>query len=451
MTVADGAKVLVLGLGSRQGGVGVVRYLHGLGASVRVSDRSDKAALADALATLADLDDVTYHLGGEDLADVNWADVVVRNPGVPAESPMLQHARAHGTPVEMEMTLFLRACPAPVVGVTGTKGKTTTTALLHAMVQRRWPAAVSAGNMGRSALAELDAIAADPTAPVSLELSSFQLESMGEHRMSPHVAVVTNIAPDHLDRYPSFEAYAETKAAIWRYQRPDDWVVLPADDEVVQRLAVGAPGRRVDFAAPSDPQRLTTAGIDLGRRDALRIPGRHAALDAIAAASAALVVGVEPVDIEHAIAGFAGVPHRMELVATVDGVDYVNDTAATTPIAAIAALLAHAGTHVTLITGGFDKQLPLDELADAITEHADEIVLLDGTATPHLLALLHERGREPAGPTATSMADAVALARSRARDGGVVLLSPGCASFGLFRDEFDRGDTFRAAVDALDP
>jgi UDP-N-acetylmuramoylalanine--D-glutamate ligase len=257
VTVADGAKVLVLGLGSRQGGVGVVRYLHGLGASVRVSDRSDKAALADALAALSDLDDVTYHLGGEDLADVNWADVVVRNPGVPAESPMLRHARAHGTPVEMEMTLFLRACPAPVIGVTGTKGKTTTTALLHAMVQRRWPTAVSAGNMGRSALAELDAIAADPTAPVSLELSSFQLESMGEHRMSPHVAVVTNIAPDHLDRYPSFEAYAETKAAIWRYQRPDDWAVLPADDEVVQRLAVDAPGRRVDFAAPSDPERLT--------------------------------------------------------------------------------------------------------------------------------------------------------------------------------------------------
>src|SRR5947208_5149452 len=346
VTVGDGAKVLVLGLGSRQGGAGVVRYLHGIGACVRVSDRSDRAQLADAMAALADIDGVTYHLGGEDVADVNWADVVVRNPAVPADSPMLQHARAHGTPIEMEMTLFLRACPAPVIGVTGTKGKTTTTALLHAMLRRRWPDAVSAGNMGRSALAELDAAALDPSAPVSLELSSFQLESMGEHRMSPHVAVVTNIAPDHLDRYPSFEAYAETKAAIWRHQRAGDHALLPADDVVVQRLAHDVPGHRTDYGMPAGTDRLAAAGVDLGPRDSLRGPGRHAALDAIAAATAALTVGVEPDAVVAAIAGFAGVPHRMEPVATIDGVDYVNDTAATTPIAAVAALEAHAARDV---------------------------------------------------------------------------------------------------------
>jgi UDP-N-acetylmuramoylalanine--D-glutamate ligase len=405
--------------------------------------------LSDAMAALADLDGVIYHLGGEDTADVNWADVIVRNPAVPTDSPMLHHARAHGTPVEMEMTLFLRACPAPVIGVTGTKGKTTTTALLHAMLQRRWPGAVSAGNMGRSALAELDTIATQPDVPVALELSSFQLEAMAEHRMSPHVAIVTNIAPDHLDRYPDFEAYAETKAAIWRHQRAGDWALLPAADEVVQRLAADppVPGRRVDFSAVGE--HLLAGGADIGRRDALRIPGDHAALDAVAAASAAVIVGVEPADIADAIAGFGGIPHRMELVTTIDGVGYVNDTAATTPIAAVAALEAHAGRHVVLIAGGFDKQLPLEGLADAIAQPADEIVLLDGTATARLASLLHDRGRRPAGDIATSMTDAIAMARTVAQEGGVVLLSPGCASFGLFRDEFDRGDRFRAGVEAL--
>jgi UDP-N-acetylmuramoylalanine--D-glutamate ligase len=457
-----GKRVLLLGLGSRQGGVGVARYLVDAGAEVRVTDLRDEAALAPSLADLAGLP-ISCTLGRHEHEDVRWADVVVRNPGVPAESPYLALARELGRRVEMEMTLFFRACPAPIAGVTGTKGKTTTTTLLAAMLRERWPDAVLAGNMGVSALAQLPELR--PSVPVALELSSFQLEALDEHRLSPHVAVVTNISPDHLDRYPSFAAYACTKGAIARWQDPRrDYFVFDPGDPHSYALTDDARGQWVLFGSPTPAgygpdiwvedehfvAAWTQERADLGSVAALRVPGAHSRLNAMAAAGAALALGVSPEQIRRAIAGFPGVPHRMEPVVTVGDVEYVNDTAATAPAAAVAALRALAGRPLLVIAGGFDKKLPLDLLADELAGVAERVVLLDGTASPILERLLRERGYDRVDGPFDSMEAAVWRAAELAEPGSVVLLSPGTASFGLFRDEFHRGEEFRAAVRRLE-
>jgi len=457
-----GRRLLLIGLGSRQGGVGVARYLVEQGAEVRVTDLRDAEQLAPSLADLAGLP-IGWTLGEHREADVAWADVVVRNPAVPAESPWLALARSLGKPVEMEMTLFFRACPAPIAGVTGTKGKTTTTTLLHAMLRERWPGAILAGNMGVSALQQLPDLR--PDVPVALELSSFQLEGLDEHRLSPHVAVLTNLSPDHLDRYPSFDDYVATKGAIFRWQAPRvDYAVFDPGDPRVRDLTGDAPGQRVLFGAGNragdEPGVWVEDGRfraiwknepeDLGPVSALRVPGEHTRLNAMAAAAAALAVGVSAAEIRRAIAGFAGVPHRLEPVATIDGVEYVNDTAATAPAAAVAALRAFGGRGVVVISGGFDKRLPMEGLADEMARSARHVVLLDGTLTPSLARLLADRGLAVAGDPAGSMDEAVERAAGLAAPGDVVLLSPGCASFGMFRDEFHRGDAFRAAVRRLE-
>ncbi len=449
-----GTRVLVMGIGRRGGGVGAVRYALDAGAEVRVTDQGEPDAFAGLVAELEGRG-VRFTLGRHDPADFEWADVVIRNPDVRPESEYLAAAAAHGARIEMEMTLFLRACPAPTIGVTGTKGKTTTTMLVHALLAQRWPSTVVAGNMGRSALARLGDV--EPGVPAALELSSFQLEGLGAHRLSPTVAVITNLHPDHLDRYPSVDAYADAKANIARYQRPDDCVVSPADDDRVASLVVDAPARRVTFADAAHPgeRTLFVAGdrlrarwegttLDLGPTGALQVPGAHSRRNALAAAGAALAVGVDPEEIRRGIAGFSGVAHRLEPVATIGDVTFVNDTTATTPDAAVAAIGAFADRPVVAIAGGSEKDLDLTPLADALATQTDAVVLLAGTATDRLQAALGTRV-PVAGPYDT-MAAAVAEAAARAPAGGVVLLAPGCASFGLFVDEFDRGEQFRAAV-----
>jgi UDP-N-acetylmuramoylalanine--D-glutamate ligase len=452
-----GQRALLLGLGARQGGLGVARYLVHSGAQVRVTDLRSAEQLREPLAALAGLP-LEFTLGRHELADFDWADLVVRNPAVPRESEWLAYARAQGKRVEMEMTLFLRACPAPVVGVTGAKGKTTTTTLLHAMLRQHWPSAALAGNMGRSAVEQLADLA--PDVPVALELSSFQLEGLDEHRLAPHVAVLTNIFEDHLDRYASFADYAAVKASIARWQTADDWLVTPREG---LPAPVASEARRVTFGlewADDGEDALWVAegrfagrwggeAVDLGPVSALCLPGEHSRLNALAAAGAALASGVPPVAIARAIATFTGVPNRLEPVRELDGVLYVNDTAATAPAAALAAIDAYAGRDLILIAGGSDKRLDLRPLADGLAHAARQVVLLDGAATPRLTQLLREHGQPPLEGPYQAMAAAVDAARGAARAGSVVLLSPGCASFGLFRDEFDRGDQFRAAVLAL--
>lgn len=457
----SGKRVTLIGLGTRGGGLGVARYLAEQGAFVTVTDQRDEAALAESLAALADLP-IRYVLGRHDERDFTpeGADVIVRNPGVPRRAPLLELARAHGIPIEMEMSLFFRACPAPIIGVTGTKGKTTVSTLAGALIAAERPGAVTAGNMGISALEQLPHLR--PEVPVVIELSSWQLEALIEHGLAPHIAVLTLIAEDHLNTYDGFADYAETKRGITRHQRQGDWLIVNQDDPESWQAAGRSPATTVPFGTTDtggdgawlSPNGLLWRWQGAERRwplpDTSAFAGRHGARNALAAIAAASLAGVGPEAIARGLQRFAGVRDRMERVAEIDGVTYINDTTATAPVAAAAALEALAGCpgRVHLLCGGADKGLDPSPLAAAAAMHGAAIYLFQGTATPGLAVALREAGVEPAGPFG-SMDEAVAAARQNARPGDVVLLSPGCASFGLFRDEFDRGDRFRREVAAL--
>jgi UDP-N-acetylmuramoylalanine--D-glutamate ligase len=465
-----GKRALVMGLGVHGGGLGVARFLVGQGAAVTVTDLRTPEQLQSSLDALAGLP-IEYVLGEHRDEDFRSADLVIRNPGVPRESRYLQLARAHGAAIEMEMTLFFRLCRGPILGITGTKGKTTTTLLTAAMLREQYPDMVVAGNLRVSALEALPRITAGT--PVVLELSSWQLEGLGEAKLSPQYACITNISPDHLDRYGSMEAYAEAKAQIFRHQGPDGFAVRNIDDRIVAHMAERALSQDVWFstadAEQNDPQaqwyertlvaywreqeliwkQPSVREIICTRAD-LQLAGKHNLSNVAAAAALAKSFGVETEHIRTAIRNFRGVEHRLEFVRELDGVRYVNDTAATAPEAAIAALRSYE-QPVVLIAGGADKNLPFDDLARVIAGRAKAVVLLQGTATPKLvqaLATIDDRRPSIVGPFA-DFAEAIGAARRLAAPGDVILLSPGCASFGMFRNEFHRGEEFKSIVNEL--
>ena len=452
----SGKRITVMGLGTRGGGLGVARWLVEQGALVTVTDLRTEAELVSSIEALAGLD-LRLALGGHDARDFtpDGADIVIRNPGVRLTSKYLEIARESGVAIEMEMSLFLRACPAPVIGITGTKGKTTTSLLVGAMLRDWDQTAVVAGNMGVTALGQLSSIR--PDTPVVLELSSWQLEALRDHRLAPHIAVLTNISDDHLDAYNGFEDYANTKRSLVQHLSADDFVVLNQDDPETRRAGIETIGCIARFgAAPGtangcwiDGERLIwrwrgeETTIDLPCNPALA--GAHQRWNAAAAVAACLLYGVPMTSVRAGLERFSGAPHRQEVVAVIDGVLYVNDSAATAPAAVISALKSFADRRIHLIAGGSDKKIDLAGFAEEAGRSAHRIYLLTGTATEELEPLLAPWAGSVAG-VFKSMASAVAAAHGAAREGDVVLLSPGCASFGLFRDEFDRGDQFRTAV-----
>ena len=456
-----GKRVTLMGLGTRAGGVGVARYLTSQGAEVTVTDMRPPEALTEPLAMLVGLP-IRFILGGHQERDFTprQADLIVRNPGVPRRAPLLELARAHGIPIEMEMSLFFRACPAPIIGITGTKGKTTVSTLTGELLRSAFPDVVVAGNMGVSALEQLPRL--HPEAPVVIELSSWQLEALIEHGLAPRIAVLTLIAEDHLNTYDGFADYAATKRGITRYQRPGDWLIVNRDDPEAWRAAGETAATVVPFGEGDrgdDGAWQTREGLLWRQRSVeTRWPrpaspalvGRHGARNALAAMAAALLAGVNADAIGHGLEAFRGVKDRMETVAELDGVTFINDTTATAPAATVAALdaLSQAAAQVHLLAGGADKGLDPSPLAEAAAHHHAKVYLFAGTATPALEVALREHGLTPCGPFA-GMTEAVAAARREAKPGDIILLSPGCASFGLFRDEFDRGDHFRETVRSL--
>ncbi len=360
-----------------------------------------------------------------------WADhlldgvgLVVKSPGVPAEAPPVAAARARGIPVISEIELGARLLPNPLIGVTGTNGKTTTTALLGAVLDAAgWKAEV-AGNIGRP-LTSLVGVVEDD-AWIVCELSSFQLEDVATLR--PRIAILTNLEPDHLDRHGTFEAYAALKLEVFERQGPEDVAVVPRGFRTLPGDA-----RRIEFSGddplPAEP----------------RIPGAHNRENAAAATAAARAIGVDDDAIGRALETFPGVEHRIEEVATVDGVLYVNDSKATNAAAALRALASFPGRRKHVILGGRGKAETYDALAAAF-EHGDRAYLI-GEASGDLAAAL-----EPAHVPYVvwiTLEDAVAAAARAASPGDVVILTPACASFDQFRSFEHRGEEFRRLVQKL--
>ncbi len=463
-TSLRGKRVLVLGLGLHGGGAGVARFALAQGAMVRATDMKTAAQLAPTLQQLAGLP-IEYTLGEHREADFAWADLIVRNQAVPRESEWLALARRLGKTVTMEVGLFFQLCPSHnVIGITGTKGKTTTTTLCYEMLKAWRADAVVAGNIsGKPPLDVLPYIKADT--PVALELSSWQLEGTDEIGVSPHIGCWLNLTPDHLNRYRDMEDYAEAKWAIFKHQQRGDVAVMNYDDQVVRsyadQLAAGVQlqwyGERIPDGADGgyiagDGLMLRSGNVEtqIGGVAGLKLPGRHNALNALAAALCAHAAGANHEAIAQALANFSGVRDRLELLREMNGVKIYNDTTSTTPASVIAALAA-LPMPVQLLAGGSDKRLEYNELAKVIAQRqpAVRVYLLEGSATDKLAAALQAEGVSPQGRYSDFSA-AVHAAFDAAHPGDTVLLSPAAASFGMFVNEFERGDRFREIVAALE-
>jgi UDP-N-acetylmuramoylalanine--D-glutamate ligase len=347
---------------------------------------------------------------------------------MPPASPYLEAARVKDVPVTSEIRLFIERCPARIVGVTGTKGKSTTTALLGQMLGQKHVTHVG-GNIGGSLLFELPNIRADDL--VVLELSSFMLEYLAEAKWSPHAAVVTMIAADHLDRHGTKEAYVEAKLNLVRFQRAEDVAVLNETCPDCEMFARATAARKVYF------------GLEGRKPFELKIPGWHNQLNAQAAFAAAGLFGVSWDDAQRAVADFRGLAHRLELVHERDGVWYFNDSIATIPEAAIAALTSFPPRSVIQIVGGYDKKLDMTAMCAALVERA-KAVLCIGQTGPAIASALEQSPKLGAAAcyACGDLATAMKVARGIAAAGDVVLLSPGCASYDQFANFEARGRAF---------
>jgi UDP-N-acetylmuramoylalanine--D-glutamate ligase len=441
-----GRRVTVLGLGIE--GVDLVRYLASHGASVTVSDQRPREALESRIRELNGLP-VEFSLGENRIEDVASADLLFVSQGVPLTLPPVEAARERGVPVSSMTRLFLELCPGPVIGITGSSGKTTTTALVDGMFSAAGRKHVTGGNIGTGVLGLLDTMTPDTWAV--LELSHTQLETAGR---SPHIACVLNVTPNHLDRY-SWEDYVALKLRILQEQKRDDIAVLNLDDEVTSSFSTEAPGKVVWFSTRRAPNGDAAAflrdGSIMWRRGAVEtallstreIPlrGQHNVMNVLAAAAIGCAAGLDHAAVARAVREFTPVPHRLELVADADGVSYYNDSIATTPERTLAALRSFA-EPIVLLLGGRGKNLPLDELANEAARCCRAAVCF-GEAGEELEASMRAANVATV-ERATTLADAVAAAKRHARAGDVVLLSPACTSYDAYNNFEERGEDFRA-------
>jgi UDP-N-acetylmuramoylalanine--D-glutamate ligase len=409
-------------VGAARSGIALATHLIGAGEAVRVVDRKRATELRDELAQMPPNVDLRL---GEEAGALDGIDIVYASPGVPWDSPLLNDARARGIPVSSEIDLFLKLCPGTVVGITGTNGKTTTTALTGDVLAAGTRPVLVGGNIGATVLDRLHEITADHW--VVLELSTFQLESV--ERPHLHVGVILNITPDHLDRHGTFERYVDLKARAIEFAGRDDFALLNSRDEVVRELASRTRAQVVwfDQHQPLPPMPL---------------PGAHNMENALAAAAVGRIAGLSDDAIKLAIRSFRGVEHRLELVGEWAGVRWFNDSKATNPDAGRVAVNAFPGAPVVLIAGGYGSGFELSAWVADVVAKTEAVVLIGASAE-----LLQEALRNhPKVVRASSLEEAVEMAANLSSHGGVVLLSPAYKSYDMFKDYEERGNQFKALV-----
>lgn len=448
--------VLILGLGRyRYGsGIGAALYCLKRGDTVVVSDAKPRTAFREQLSRLVFYGKrVRYAFGQQNAALLDGVDLIIRNPGIRNTSPVLAAAARKAIPIETDVSLFLSSVhPKHIIGVTGTRGKSTTSAMTHAILKRSGVRSILAGNIQRSPLFDVGAI--DRQTVVVLELSSWQLEHLAHLSWSPDIAVITNIYRDHLNSYPSYTAYAHAKELLVAHQTKRNTAILNRDVPETRSIGRRVLGRRWWFSARSFPEENGTylRGTSVVVRkngktsvvaDVASLPGAHLRMNACAAIAASLHAGATRKGMTSAVKRYRSLPGRLEYILTRNGITYINDTTSTTPEAAIAALITVPGP-ITLITGGTDKGLVYTRLARVIARRAAHVILLPGTATHKLRRAFPAKLRREA-TSVRSMREAVRRAKSVTQQ-GTILLSPAAASFGLFVNEFDRGDQFVDAV-----
>lgn len=397
-------------------------------------------------------DGVEVVLDTDGLAQLNGIRTLVKSPGVPREAPVIAAALERGVDVVGELELAWRAIPNRTLAVTGTNGKTTTVELLGHIYRTAGEPVAVAGNVGTPLSSFVGAIDADAT--VICEASSFQLEDT--KAFAPECAVFLNLAPDHLDRHADLDAYLAAKLRIFANQSNDDVAVYNADDPALADTDLGGCARRVAFchgAAPECDVALAEGtifydGEPLLTTEELGLFGEHNVANALAAASAALAMGLAPDAVREGLRSFAGVPHRLELVAEVEGVRFVNDSKATNVTSAVVGIGAFEG-GVRAILGGSEKGEDFGPLLDAVREHCTACYLIGATADRLAIALAPVLTEGVKLHRCEDLEDAVRRAAAGAKPGEVVLLSPACASFDAFENFERRGDRFREIVGGL--
>jgi len=485
-------KVVIMGLGLHGGGLAAAKWFFKHGARVIVTDMKNAHDLRISIEKLSDFCDtytsihprqnvnpIEYVLGEHRLEDVKTADLIIQNPGVPRESEYLVAARQADVKIENEVSLFFLLTPhVKKIGITGTKGKSTTTMFIYEILKRVYAdthlvgVATPEGSVGFFEILDevIEHQEKGMSAPVIMELSSWQLELLDQHTSSPDIAVITNVMRDHLNRYATMEHYADAKKNIYQYQTSSDSIVLNYDNQRTREMGLaGVPGQLYWFSAENQsPSRgvflkredtrssiCFSTGQDVDtvcRTDVLRIPGVHVLQDALAAVTVAKILHIPDETICAALSAFKGVRSRLEYITEIEGRTFYNDTTATTPDACIAALQTlDKGNkkRIILIAGGGDKHLEFKEVGQVVTQHVSALILLAGTATPLFATSVAEAGFTKVMDMANSMQEAVMKAWKHSKKNDSIVLSPACTSFGMFTNEFDRGEQFIREIERL--
>ena len=465
----SGQRVLVMGLGSFGGGLGAVKFFVSRGALVTVTDMRPVEKLAESLTELSAslaATAVEFKLGWHDEEDFRRADLIVVNPAIRRDHSCLEIARRERIPLTSEMNLFWQWCRAPIVAVTGSNGKSTTTALTYSILSHHVGQENSSrrcwlgGNIGVSLLPHVAEI--DENDVVVLELSSFQLADLARLQVSPAVSVVTNFSPNHLDWHDEVAHYRWSKQTMLRWQEASQVAVLNGDDADVsawptcgERLTFGMADRGEFgvFAESGDGERVR---VRLSDRDELvplgkwlKLPGRHNLANAMAATCAAMRFGAGLTAVQQGLENYQPLPHRLQFVAEVAGRRYFNDSLATTPESAEVALEAFT-SPIVLLAGGYDKQVDLSQMASAIARRVKAVALMGQTAA-RLRELIEQTPGNQCRVSSelSSLREVCEWAVAQSDEGDVVLLSPGCASYDWFRNFADRGQQFTEFVHSL--
>jgi UDP-N-acetylmuramoylalanine--D-glutamate ligase len=455
-------RVTVMGLGLHGGGAGTVRFLSEAGARVTVTDLKTKEELAPTLEKLKDLKNVKYVFSQHRPEDFTNTDMVIKTPPAPWNNKQIKLALEKKIPVEIDSSLFFKLCKNQIIGVTGTKGKTTTATLIYEILRVAGKNPVKVGIGQTSVLDKLKDLKKDSI--VVFELSSWRLSALGRDKISPQISVITNIFPDHLNYYKSMNEYVADKKNIFLSQKKENICVINNDNEIIESFEGEITSQIIRFSKNKisngksvyldndaiyfnnglDEKKIINIGD-------IKLKGAHNIENIMAALAVAVTSGIKIETIQKATHEFLGVAHRLELVREIDGVKYVNDTSATTPEAGAVALNSFS-EPIILICGGADKNLNMSQFAKEICVRAKGVVFLKGLATDKIISEMKKTDSclsSQKFEIVESMEKAVELARSVSKAGDVILLSPGAASFGLFVNEFDRGDRFRNIVGKL--
>jgi len=425
-------KITVMGLGLLGRGLGDVKFLAREGAEVTVTDLKSPRQLAKSLAKIKKLP-VELVLGKHRKKDFKDKDFILKAAGVPLKSPYIKYAKENKVAIKMDDSWFAQYCPCPIIGITGTRGKTTTTLLINELLKSTKKKVYLSGNAVASAtLPLIKKVKKDDL--VVLELSSWQLQGWAEEKLSPHIAVITNIFRDHLNYYKTMEAYINDKKAIYKCQSADDYLILNKDNPYSKIFAKEARSKIIWFSDKDIPESWN-----------LKILGRHNLANAAAAIKVAELFRIKNQEIRKIVENFVGAPNRLELAREFKGIKYYNDTTATTPDATIAALKSF-NRPVVLLAGGTDKNLEFGKLAEEIKKRVKALILFEGTATSKLAKELRKIKFSRPLIYVDSMPEAFRQAKYILDKGDIFLLSPGAASFGLFVNEFDRGQQFKKQV-----